>query len=83
MLKCKFKNCYGLKDFKMMDIPFSTTDKGNKAIIYAPNGVMKTSFARVMNDIATKKLPKDNIFNLEGEYDVSYLNLQFTNKKNS
>ena len=81
MLKCKFKNCYGLKDFDMTEIPFSTTNKGNKAIIYAPNGVMKTSFAHVMSDIANKKAPRDNIFNINGEYEVSYLNLTFTDKK--
>ena len=41
MLSGKFSNCYGLKNFELPRIDFSTS---NRAIIYAPNGVMKTSF---------------------------------------
>lgn len=42
MLSGHFENCYGIKEFDMgTGIDFS---RSNKAIIYAPNGVMKTSF---------------------------------------
>ena len=44
MLSGKFENCYGLKSFELKEIDFTTS---NKAIIYAPNGVMKTSFSNV------------------------------------
>ena len=50
MLSGKFLNCYGIKDFDMKEIEFSFPN--NSAIIYAPNGVMKTSFANVFRDIS-------------------------------
>ena len=44
MLSGHFENCYGIKEFDMgTGIDFS---RSNKAIIYAPNGVMKTSFTK-------------------------------------
>ena len=49
MLSGKFVNCYGIKEFELEEINFSNPN--NKAIIYAPNGVMKTSFANVFRDI--------------------------------
>lgn len=50
-LNLKFENCYGIKkleqEFNFSD--FKTT------VIYAGNGIMKTSFAKTFNDLATKK----------------------------
>lgn len=59
MLSGKFSNCYGLKDFELPRIDFSTS---NRAIIYAPNGVMKTSFSKVMDDISKGLAPVDRVF---------------------
>ena len=59
MLSGKFLNCYGLKDFELPNIDFSTS---NRAIIYAPNGVMKTSFSKVMDDISKGVAPVDRVF---------------------
>ena len=60
MLLGHFKNCYGIKEFDMGEgIDFS---KSNKAIIYAPNGVMKTSFTKVFEDLSRGDASKDRIF---------------------
>ena len=52
------KNCYGIKALQY-DFDFS---KGNAFLIYAPNGAMKTSLARVITDISQGEDPKDEIF---------------------
>ena len=63
MLKGNFKNCYGLADFQMLDIPFDASASGkNRAVIYAPNGIMKSSLAKVLDDISKKKKTTDRIF---------------------
>lgn len=59
MLKGTFVNCYGLKEFDMPEIDFSSC---NKAIIYAPNGVMKSSLAKVFEDLSKGKATTDRIF---------------------
>ena len=60
MLSGHFENCYGIKEFDMgTGIDFS---KSNKAIIYAPNGVMKTSFTKVFEDLSKGEAAKDRIF---------------------
>ena len=46
------KNCYGIKAL-YHEFDFNT---GNAFLIYAPNGSMKTSLARVFNDINTNAL---------------------------
>ena len=60
MLSGHFENCYGIKEFDMgTGIDFS---RSNKAIIYAPNGVMKTSFTKVFEDLSKGEAAKDRIF---------------------
>ena len=59
MLSGRFSNCYGIKEFTLTNIDFT---RCNKAIIYAPNGVMKTSFSKVFEDIAHGKASTDRIF---------------------
>ncbi len=60
MLSGRFENCYGIKEFDMgTGINFS---KSNKALIYAPNGVMKTSFTKVFEDLSKGKASRDRIF---------------------
>jgi hypothetical protein len=46
-LKVDLKNCYGIKSLEK-EFDFS---KGKAHIIYAPNGSMKSSFAKVFSDI--------------------------------
>jgi len=69
-----FKNCYGLQDFELNTINFVDTNgkPANNAIIYAPNGVMKTSFARVFEDISKKRPTMDRIFKNPSSYEITY-----------
>lgn len=77
MLSGKFENCYGLKSFELKEINFINS---NKAIIYAPNGVMKTSFSNVFDDIAKGNTTIDRIFNgLNTNYIVQYYSNTYTN----
>lgn len=76
MFSGKFLNCYGLKDFELPNIDFSSD---NKAMIYAPNGVMKTSLSKVMDDISKGLAPKDRVFpNATTCYEVKYCGDQYT-----
>jgi len=52
-----FQNCYGIKNL-LEDMNFS-----NKTFaIYAPNGVMKTSFAKTLDDYSKGEETKDLAF---------------------
>lgn len=57
-LKFKLENCYGIKNLTQ-DFDFS--DVGAYAI-YAPNGMMKTSLAKTLKDVAENKESRDEIF---------------------
>lgn len=70
MLRGQFENCYGLKKFELKEIDFTTS---NKAIIYAPNGVMKTSFANTIEVIKSGKTPEDRIFRKESKFNLEYM----------
>lgn len=70
MLNGHFENCYGLKQFDLTNINFSSC---NKAVIYAPNGVMKSSLAQVFADISKGVRTKDRIFhNVVSSYSVAH-----------
>ena len=71
MLSGRFENCYGIKEFDMgTGINFS---QSNKALIYAPNGVMKTSFAKVFEDLSKGEASKDRIFSdVNTSYSIQY-----------
>lgn len=56
-LTLKFENCYGIKKLEH-EFDFSNF---KTAAIYAGNGIMKTSFAKTFNDLATKKTPCDQL----------------------
>jgi len=58
ILKINLENCYGIAKLNTeFDFRISST-----MIIYAPNGCMKTSFAKTMNTISKGKKPEDEIF---------------------
>jgi hypothetical protein len=59
MKKIKFnlKNCYGIKSLDE-ELNFSN----RTFAIYAPNGVMKTSFAKTLRDVATNSQTRDLVF---------------------
>lgn len=54
----KIENCYGITSL-LKEFDFS--DGNNTFAIYAPNGVMKTSFANVFHDISSNKPSQDLI----------------------
>ena len=66
-LKIDFRYCYGIKK---LDHEFDFSKKNNKDhdrshrtyAIYAPNGSMKTSFAKTFKDCAQNILTKDLVF---------------------
>jgi ABC-type Mn2+/Zn2+ transport system ATPase subunit len=58
-LKIHFENCYGVKK---LHHTFDFT-KSKVQIIYAPNGAMKSSFAKTFEDISLEKVSEDRIFN--------------------
>jgi hypothetical protein len=62
-LQIDFENCLGIWE---IDYEFDFT-KVNRFLIYAPNGTMKTSFAKTFDLISKKMLknqPCDRIYNL-------------------
>lgn len=82
MLKGTFQNCYGIKQFDMECIDFTKLDRENrrcnKALIYAPNGVMKSSFSKTFEDISNGKPTADRIFrNARTSYDITYYGNHF------
>lgn len=58
ILHIQFANCYGIKK---IDFKFDFTKK-NVFAVYAPNGTMKTSFAKTCKDYIAKTSPKDLMF---------------------
>ena len=58
-LSINFENCYGIKKLKKEFI-FST--EHSTFLIYAPNGLMKTSFARTFNDCENNRETCDLVF---------------------
>lgn len=70
----KLKNCYGIKElahkFKFHD---GDENRGSRSayLIYAPNGAMKSSLARVFSDIQKGVKVTERIYSLEPSYDIS------------
>lgn len=57
-LNIELENCYGIKKLKHS---FDFTSKSTYAI-YAPNGIMKTSFAKTFLDLSNGQESHDSIF---------------------
>jgi ABC-type molybdenum transport system ATPase subunit/photorepair protein PhrA len=57
----ELEHCYGINKIKK-EFDFS---KCNTFVIYAPNGVMKTSFAKTFDDYSNKSESKDQVFGRE------------------
>lgn len=69
LLKLDFENCFGIGKLKH-EFDFS---KVNSYLIYAPNGTMKTSFAKTFDLISKndkKNLPKDLIHNKKSKFEI-------------
>jgi hypothetical protein len=57
-LTINFENCYGIKKLAHT-FDFS---KGCAHVIYAPNGAMKSSFAKIFDDISKNQKSRDRVF---------------------
>lgn len=55
-LYVNLENCYGIPKFENLFV-FNTDNKAH--MIYAPNGIMKTSFANTFSDVCTGQVTKD------------------------
>ncbi|MFT7644625.1 MAG: hypothetical protein ACI9BF_000275 [Candidatus Paceibacteria bacterium] len=56
-LTIKLENCYGIKKLEH-EFDFSNF---KTTVVYAGNGIMKTSFAKTFDDLATNKKPHDQL----------------------
>lgn len=67
----KLTNCHGINKFSH---EFHFNQKGSKntniSLIYAPNGTMKTSFAKTLRDIGNGIEPRNLITNEDPEYQI-------------
>lgn len=57
-VKVELENCYGIRK---LNAEFDFSEKSTYAI-YAPNGVMKTSFAKTFLDLAEGRVSSDTVF---------------------
>lgn len=62
-----FTNCYGIKKLQH-EFDFSS---GKNYILYASNGMMKTSFTKTFKDLSLGKKPSDCIFSRETMFEVN------------
>lgn len=65
-LKVLLENCYGIKN---LNHTFDFSKKSN-CIIYASNGMMKSSFAKTFLALKDGKKPSDKIFNKKAYWEV-------------
>ena len=71
ILKLDFENCFGIGQLKH-EFDFS---KVNSYLIYAPNGTMKTSFAKTFDLISKndkKNLPKDIVYGKKSKFEILF-----------
>lgn len=69
VLSIDFENCFGIGKLKH-EFDFNSS---NSYLIYAPNGTMKTSFAKTLDLIAKndkKNQPKDHVHNKTSKFEV-------------
>ncbi|ASS95982.1 hypothetical protein [Peribacillus simplex] len=66
-IKVEIKNCYGINN---LENEFDFTAGKSTQIIYAPNGVMKTSFANIFDDYSKGTESKDLIFPMKESHRV-------------
>ncbi len=53
------ENCYGIGKMKEISLDFS---QANSYLLYAQNGVFKTSFAKSLTDLINNEMSKDNFY---------------------
>ncbi|MFP6195254.1 hypothetical protein ACLGCX_00780 [Helicobacter pylori] len=69
-LKINIENCYGIGKIQKTSLDFS---KSNSYLLYAQNGVFKTSFAKSLTDLINNEMPKDNFYpNRESKIEIEF-----------
>ncbi|NAW60055.1 MULTISPECIES: hypothetical protein [unclassified Vibrio] len=69
-LNVKLKNCYGIPE---LEYDFKFSGGGSKAFaIYAPNGLMKTSFTKTFDAIRQNKQPQEERFQRPSTADIQF-----------
>ncbi len=58
-LKINIENCYRIGKIKDISLDFS---EAKSCLLYAQNGVFKTSFAKSLTDLINNEMPKDNFY---------------------
>jgi len=58
-LNLRLENCYGIKK---LDADFEFKEGKRTYVIYAANGVMKTSFAKTFKDLTNNEAPQDLVY---------------------
>lgn len=66
VLKMNLENCYGIQKLNQT-IDYS---KNNVAIIYAPNGTMKSSLAKTFESIRDKRPVEEKVFGYQSLYSI-------------
>ncbi|MDN5042275.1 hypothetical protein O8C80_02890 [Aliarcobacter butzleri] len=67
-LKINLENCYGIQRLQY-EFDFSTSKKKAYAI-YAPNGLMKTSFSKTFEALSKNEIPKEERYNRPSTYSI-------------
>jgi hypothetical protein len=70
-LSIYLKNCYGITELKE-EFEF---EKSNAVLVYAPNGVMKTSLANTFLRISKGLSPEEKVYGLVPEFDITFNNI--------
>lgn len=66
LLEVDLENCFGINKLKHS---FSFT-KSNTIVVYASNGIMKTSFANTFQELSKGGTPRDRLFGKEASYSI-------------
>lgn len=70
-LSIKLENCYGIRTFEQE----FTFEKSRANLIYAPNGVMKTSLAKTFLRLSKGEIPEEKVYNRESKWEIKIDNL--------
>lgn len=78
LLSLKLENCFGIGKLEH-EFDF---DKSNSYVIYAPNGTMKSSFAKTLDLISKndpKNQPRDDVYDRKSKFEIYADSVQISN----
>lgn len=71
-LTVKLQNCYGIQFLEHTFIFNKYPRETNSYAVYAPNGLMKTSFSKTFQDLSAGNTPKEERYNRASTCEVEY-----------